>query len=149
MFYKAVCHFRESSSLDYLKFMDYNKFIQFVVIFTKTGYLNPEKKNSETIENLRLKFLFQIFDVKEELDRLEFRNVLTSFLELLLLCKFECKAIQEKIDIFLGEAKNPQMIEKILDLYCDEIYLTCYNTNYLTFNSNLFVLFLYVCGICL
>jgi len=137
MFYKAACNFRENSKLDHLKFMDYTKFIQFVTIFTKTGYLNLDTKSGETLESLRLKFIFLIFDTdsSEELDRLEFRNVLTSFIEMLLICKFESKAIQEKVDIFLGESKNTQMIEKILDLYCDEIFTLSYNQDYLTYDE--------------
>lgn len=137
MFYKAACNFRENNKLDHLKFMDYNKFIQFVTIFTKTGYLSPETKSVETFETLRLKFIFQIFDCdnSEELDRLEFRNVLTSFVEMLLVCKFESKAIQEKVDILLGESKNTQMIEKIIDIYCDEIFTLSYNQDYLTFEE--------------
>jgi hypothetical protein len=137
LFYKAACNFRDNTKLDHLKFMDYHKFIQFVVIFTKTGFLNPENKSGETLEVLRLKFIFQIFDCdnSEELDRLEFRNILTSFVEMVLVCKFESKAIQEKVDIFLSESKNTQMIEKILDLYCDEIFTLSYNQDYLTFDE--------------
>lgn len=137
MFYKAACNFKENNKLDHLKFMDHTKFIQFVTIFTKNGPLIPENKNSETLESLRLKFIFKIFDVdnSEELDRLEFRNILTSFVEMLLICKFESKVIQEKVDILLGESKNTQMIEKILDLYCDEIFTRSFNQDYLTYDE--------------
>lgn len=137
LFYKAACNFQDSSKLDHLKFMDYHKFLQFVTIFTKCGNLIPENKNSETLESLRLKFIFLIFDSdnSEALDRLEFRNILSAFVEMVLICKFESKAIQEKVDIFLGESKNTQLIEKILDVYCDEIFILSYNQDYLTFDE--------------
>lgn len=132
-FYRTVCNFKENLKLDHLRFMDYNKFIQFVTIFTKKGKLD----NGETLENLRIKFIFSLFDTdnNDEIDRLEFRNLLTSFVETLLVCKFESKAIQEKIDIFLGESKNTQLIEKILDLYVDEIFTFSYNQDYLTYDE--------------
>ena len=35
-FYITACEFNEMNKLDYIKFMDYQKFLQFVAIFTKT-----------------------------------------------------------------------------------------------------------------
>lgn len=133
MFYKTACNFKENSKLDHLRFMDYTKFIQFVTIFTKKGKL----ENGETFENLRLRFIFMVFDTdgNDEVDRLEFRNVLTSFVETLILCKFESKAIQEKIDVFISESKDIQLIETILDMYVNEIYSYSYNQDYLTYDE--------------
>lgn len=121
-FYKAICNFKENMKLDHLRFMDYTKFIQFVTIFTKKGKLD----NGEVLENLRLKMIYSVFDSdgNDELDRLEFRNLLTSFVEALLLCKFESKAVQEKVDILQAECKNTSLIEKTLDQYVDEIFST-------------------------
>jgi len=121
-FYKAVCNFKENMKLDHLRFMDYTKFIQFVTIFTKKGKLD----NGELLENLRLKMIYSVFDSdgNNELDRLEFRNLLTSFVEALLLCKFQSKAVQEKVDILKDECKNTVLIEKTLDQYVDEIFST-------------------------
>lgn len=36
LFYKAACDFNDNNKLEYIKFMDWFKFIQFVAIFTKT-----------------------------------------------------------------------------------------------------------------
>lgn len=113
--------------------MDYSKFIQFVVIFTKKGKLN----NNEDLHTLRIKFIYNIFDHdgNNEIDRLEFRNILTSFVEALLLCKFDSKNLQEKVDFLNFHSKNSSMIEKILDLYVDEIYSSSYNQDHLTFDE--------------
>jgi hypothetical protein len=43
-FYKTACDFNENTKLDYLKFMDYPKFIQFVAIFTKIGVLDSKSQ---------------------------------------------------------------------------------------------------------
>ena len=34
--YMTACEFNDNSKSDYIKFMDYQKFLQFVAIFTKT-----------------------------------------------------------------------------------------------------------------
>lgn len=139
MVYKAACNFKDNVKQDHLKFMDYLKFIQFVTIFTKVGNVQSDSNhnNNETFEHLRLRLIFQIFDVNntEEIDRLTFRNIITSFLEMLLICKFESKAIQEKVDILIAESKNFQIIEKILDQYCEEIFTRSFNQDYLTFDE--------------
>lgn len=54
---------------------------------------------------------------------------------MLLICKFESKAIQEKVDILIAESKNFQIIEKILDQYCEEIFTRSFNQDYLTFDE--------------
>jgi hypothetical protein len=99
LFYKAACDFNDNSKIDHLKFMDRYKFYQFVAIFTKTDEINKNKNNfikndneafgddSGSKENsfatyIKLKFLNSLFDVdnNEEVDRLEFRNFISSFI---------------------------------------------------------------------
>lgn len=40
IFYKTACEFNDNSKLEYIKFMDYPKFLQFVAIFTKAVKLD-------------------------------------------------------------------------------------------------------------
>ena len=133
MFYKAACNYLDNNKLDYLKFMDYKKFIQFISIFTKSGKL----ANKSDLKILRIKFIFQIFDVdgSEEVDRLEFRNVITSFLEMILLCKFESEAIQEKVNLLNENSHKINLIEKVLDVFVDEIYNSSYSQEHLTYDE--------------
>ena len=117
LFYKAACDFNDNSKIDHLKFMDRYKFYQFVAVFTKTDEINKNKKvfvkndnegfgdDSDSKQNsfatfIKLKFLNSLFDVdnNEEVDRLEFRNFISSFIEMVLSCKFESKPIQEQIE---------------------------------------------------
>ena len=160
LFYKAACDFNDNSKIDHLKFMDRYKFYQFVAIFTKTDEINKNKNNfikndneafgddSGSKENsfatyIKLKFLNSLFDVdnNEEVDRLEFRNFISSFIEMVLSCKFESKPIQEqienifKIDVTSGISNISQLMEKVLDLYVDEVFSRSYTGETLTFDE--------------
>ena len=159
LFYKAACDFNDNSKIDHLKFMDRYKFYQFVAIFTKTDEINKNKKNfvkndsdfgddSNSKQNsfatyIKLKFLNSLFDVdnNEEVDRLEFRNFISSFIEMILSCKFESKPIQEqidnifKVDVQSGISNISQLMEKVLDLYVDEVFSRSYTGETLTFDE--------------
>ena len=160
LFYKAACDFNDNSKIDHLKFMDRYKFYQFVAIFTKTDEINKNKKNfvkndtdgfgedSNAKNNnfasyIKLKFLNSLFDVdnNEEVDRLEFRNFISSFIEMILSCKFESKPIQDqienifKVDINSGISNISQLMEKVLDLYVDEVFSRSYTGETLTFDE--------------
>ena len=160
MFYKAACDFNDNSKIDHLKFMDRYKFYQFIAVFTKTDEINKNKKvfvkndnegfgdDSDSKQNsfatfIKLKFLNSLFDVdnNEEVDRLEFRNFISSFIEMVLSCKFESKLIQEqienifKIDIASGISNISQLMEKVLDLYVDEVFSRSYTEETLTFDE--------------
>ena len=80
-------------------------------------------------------------DNNEEVDRLEFRNFISSFIEMVLSCKFESKPIQEqienifKIDIASGISNISQLMEKVLDLYVDEVFSRSYTGETLTFDE--------------
>ena len=120
IFYRAICHFNDSNSLlDYLKFMDYGKFLQFIAIFTKQVIVR-----GISTYDLRIKLLFSIFDADntQEVDRIEFRNTITCFIEMILECRFDSTSIQEKINILNSESSNIQNMEKVLDNYVDEIF---------------------------
>ncbi len=134
LFYKAVCEFNDNSKLDYLKFMDYAKFIQFVAIFTK----NTKIDNTFSFKEQRMKLLYCFFDPNnnEEVDRIEFRNVITSFIEMILTCKFDSEGVQEKIRGLNAESSNLVMMEKVLDAYTDEVFNTySYNGELLTYEE--------------
>jgi Ca2+-binding EF-hand superfamily protein len=120
LFYKAACEFNDDSKLDYLKFMDYQKFIQFVTLFTKHSKID----NTLNFKQMRMKLIFALFDPDNsgEVDRIEFRNVVTSFIEMILTCKFDSEGIQEKIRGLNAESSNPQMMEKVLDNYVEEVF---------------------------
>ena len=122
LFYQNICELNENAKLDYLKFMDFNKFIQFVGIFTK-------KLPGDMSVDLRKKFVYRLFDLdnNEEIDRLEFRNFINAFLEMILLCNFENDTIQSKIKNIRMETSNIQMIEKSLDQYVDEVFTNTYD----------------------
>jgi len=119
IFYKVAAEFNDNSKLEYLKFMDYAKFFQFVAIFTKNNNLD-----NISIKDLRMKFIFNLFDKdgSEEVNRLEFRNLLTSFTEMILVCKFDSEGINERIKYLNTEASNLTLIEKVLDMYVDEVF---------------------------
>ena len=159
LFYKAACDFNDNSKIDHLKFMDRYKFYQFVAIFTKTDEINKNKKHFVKNENdlgddpnsknnnfsslIKLKFLNSLFDVdnNEEVDRLEFRNFISSFIEMILSCKFESKPIQDqidnifKVDVASGISNISQLMEKVLDLYVDEVFSRSYTGETLTFDE--------------
>ena len=159
LFYKAACDFNDNSKIDHLKFMDRYKFYQFVAIFTKTDEINKNKKHFVKNENdlgddpnsknnnfaslIKLKFLNSLFDVdnNEEVDRLEFRSFISSFIEMILSCKFESKPIQDqidnifKVDVASGISNISQLMEKVLDLYVDEVFSRSYTGETLTFDE--------------
>jgi len=136
--YKSACDFNDNSKSDHLKFMDYTKFIQFVGIFTKDVIIEISDKEKIQLNNLRLKFIFRVFDSDDggEIDKLEFRNVLTSFVELILICKFDNEIIQEKIRNLSIDTQNIFIVEKALDLYVEEIFNSfSYNGEILTYDE--------------
>ncbi len=160
LFYKAACDFNDNSKIDHLKFMDRYKFYQFVAIFTKTDEINKNKRTFIKDDNdgfgddlnskqnsfatfIKLKFLNSLFDVdnNEEVDRLEFRNFISSFIEMILSCKFESKPIQGqidsifKVDVTSGISNISQLMEKVLDLYVDEVFSRSYTGETLTFDE--------------
>ena len=160
LFYKAACDFNDNSKIDHLKFMDRYKFYQFVAIFTKTDEINKNRKNFVKNDSdgfgddpnskqnsfstfIKLKFLNSLFDVdnNEEVDRLEFRNFISSFIEMILSCKFESKPIQDqidnifKVDVASGISNISQLMEKVLDLYVDEVFSRSYTGETLTFDE--------------
>jgi hypothetical protein len=160
LFYKAVCDFNDNTKLDHLKFMDRYKFYQFIAIFTKTNELNQNKnlffedndklsefddedKLNSFASYVKLKFINSLFDVdnNDEVDRLEFRNLISSFIEMVLSCKFECGPIQEQINNILnidttgGNNNISQLMEKVLDLYVDEVFSRSYTGETLTFDE--------------
>lgn len=123
LFYQNICEIDEDSKLDYLKFLDFEKFLKFVAIFTKTFKDNPEQT-----KNLRKKFVFRLFDVdnNEEIDKLEFRNFVNAFIELILGCNFDNKEIQDKKDEIINSVSNlsriEESIEKSIDAYVDDVF---------------------------
>jgi hypothetical protein len=134
IFYKSICEFNDNSKLEYLKFMDYTKFIQFVAIFTK----NTKVDNNFSLRDLRLKLLFTMFDHNnnEEVDKIDFRNVVVSFIEMILSCKFDSDGIQEKIRNLNAESTNVGIMEKVLDSYTEEVYnIYSYNGEKMTFEE--------------
>ena len=159
LFYKAACDFNDNSKVDHLKFMDRYKFYQFVALFTKTDEINknkkffvknegdfgddPNSKNNTFATLIKLRFLNSLFDVdnNEEVDRLEFRNFISSFIEMILSCKFESKPIQDqidnifKVDVASGISNISQLMEKVLDLYVDEVFSRSYTGETLTFDE--------------
>ena len=80
-------------------------------------------------------------DNNEEVDRLEFRNFISSFIEMILSCKFESKPIQDqienifKVDVSTGISNISQLMEKVLDLYVDEVFSRSYTGETLTFDE--------------
>jgi hypothetical protein len=133
LFYKTASEFNDDSKLEYIKFMDYAKFFQFVAIFTKNTTLD-----NVCIKDLRMKFIYDIFDKdgSNEVDRLEFRNIITSFTEMILVCKFDSDGINERIKNLNYEASNNNLIEKVLDMYVDEVFNQfSYNGEFLTFEE--------------
>jgi Ca2+-binding EF-hand superfamily protein len=121
LFYKASCDFNDNTKLEYIKFMDYSKFVQFVAVFTKSVKIDG---SSMSLRDMRLRYIFKIFDSdnNEEVDRLEFRNIITAFVEMILTCKFDSDSVQELIKSLNSEATNASMMEKVLDQYVDGVY---------------------------
>ena len=104
---------------------------------------DPNSKQNTFATFIKLKFLNSLFDVdnNEEVDRLEFRNFISSFIEMILSCKFESKPIQEQInnifniDVSTGISNISQLMEKVLDLYVDEVFSRSYTGETLTFDE--------------
>lgn len=131
-FYQTICEFNEPTKLEFMKFMDLKKFMQFVCIFTK-----KPREDEALFSDLRKKFVFRLFDIdnSEEIDKLEFRNFLTAFLEMILTCNFENETIQNKIKHLRSEATNVQLIEKALDQYVEEVYNNTYDGYVMTYEE--------------
>jgi hypothetical protein len=140
IFYKAACDFNDIK-IGHLNFMDKYKFMQFVAIFTKNKELNENKNlfiEEEELDDeiddfstyVKLRFLFSLFDsdYNEEITKLEFYNLLSSFLEMVLLCKFDFEPIKEQINNILnlnvssGTNNISQLVEKFLEIYVNEIF---------------------------
>ena len=104
---------------------------------------DPNSKKNTFATFIKLKFLNSLFDVdnNEEVDRLEFRNFISSFIEMILSCKFESKPIQDqidnifKVDVSTGISNISQLMEKVLDLYVDEVFSRSYTGETLTFDE--------------
>ena len=82
--------------------------------------------------------MYSLFDPdgNDEVDRLEFRNIVTSFIEMILTCKFDSEMIQEKIRNLNLESVHISMMDKVLDNYVDEVYNTySYNGEFLTYDE--------------
>jgi hypothetical protein len=133
LFYKIAAEFNDNAKLEYIKFMDYAKFFQFVAIFTKTSTLD-----NVSIKDLRMRFIYNLFDTdgSDEVNRLEFRNIITSFTEMILVCKFDSEGINERIKNLNVEATNLNLIERVLDMYVDEVFNQhSYTGEYLTYEE--------------
>ena len=139
LFYKAACDFNDNSKIDHLKFMDRYKFYQFVAIFTKTDEINKNKNNF--IKNDNEAFGDDSGSKENSFATYIFRNFISSFIEMVLSCKFESKPIQEqienifKIDVTSGISNISQLMEKVLDLYVDEVFSRSYTGETLTFDE--------------
>ena len=104
---------------------------------------DPNSKQNSFATFIKLKFLYSLFDVdnNEEVDRLEFRNLISSFIEMVLSCKLECKPIQDQIENIFnvnvsgGISNISQLMEKVLDLYVDEVFSTSFTGETLTFDE--------------
>lgn len=137
LFYKAACDFNDNSKLEYLKFMDEVKFLQIIGVFTKNCEVEVEKMYI-SMRDLKIKFIYSLFDVdgNEEIDRLEFRNLITAFIEMILSVKFDSEGLQEKIRLLNIEAGNVPLMEKALDQYVDEVFQHfSYSGELLTFDE--------------
>jgi hypothetical protein len=87
---------------------------------------------------MRARFIYQLFDadMSDEVDRLEFRNTITSFIEMILSCKFESEVLQEKIKTLNMDSISNNLMEKVLDLYVENVYGTfSFNREMLTYEE--------------
>jgi Ca2+-binding EF-hand superfamily protein len=133
LFYKTACEFNDNAKIEYIRFMDFTKFYQFVAIFTKNKPID-----NINMKEMRIKFMFSLFDTdgSEEIDRLEFRNLITSFIEMILICKFDSEGIHDKVRTLSQESSNINMMEKVLDNYVDEVFnVYSYNGEFLSYEE--------------
>jgi hypothetical protein len=87
---------------------------------------------------MRIKFIFKLFDKdnNDEIDRLEFRNLTTAFVELVLNLKFDSELLNEKIKALNFEANNYTIMDKVLDQYVDDVFDTySYSGEILTYEE--------------
>ena len=121
LFYQVITEMGENAKNDYIKFIDFDKFLQFVGIFTKVFKIS---QFGEMTKDLRKRFVYRLFDLdnNEEIDKLEFRNFTNAFIEMILLCNFQNNTIQQKIDDIIKNVPNLQNIEKSLDNYVDDVF---------------------------
>lgn len=156
LFYQAASNFNDNKDPNKLQFMTKEKYFQFVAVFTKTKVLNENESyfiegvnkndnnpNSTFAQDVRLNFLYSLFDVdnNEEVNKIDFRNLISSFLEMILTCKFECAPIQEQINAILnintsnGTSSTSQLMESVLDSYVEDAFTRSFTGETLTFDE--------------
>lgn len=154
MFYKAACDFNDSNKLDHINFMDRFKFYQFIAIFAKSSEINKvkhlfmdaveckdEDELSSFAANIKLKFLCSLFepDKNEEIGRTSFRNFIAAFVEMIFSTKFENAFLQQQLNdlihVDISGNNLVQLLDKIIDLYVDEVFAKSFNGKSLTFDE--------------
>lgn len=156
MFYKAACDFNDNNKLDHINFMDRYKFYQFIAIFSKTSEINKVKhlfmdnneldyKDEDELNSfsseVKLKFLCSLFeaDKNEEIGRTSFRNFIAAFIEMIFSTKFENSFLQQQltdlINVDISGNNLVQLLDKIIDLYVDEVFAKSFNGKSLTFDE--------------
>jgi Ca2+-binding EF-hand superfamily protein len=129
----TACEFNDNNKSDYIKFMDNQKFLQFVAIFTKTVTID-----NVSLRDMRIRFIFKLFDKdnNDEIDRLEFRNLTTAFVELVLNLKFDSELLMDKLKALNFESNNVTIMDKVLDQYVDDVFDTySYSGEILTYDE--------------
>jgi hypothetical protein len=87
---------------------------------------------------MRIRFIFKLFDKdnSDEIDRLEFRNLTTAFVEMILNLKFDSEFVMDKIKALNFESNNVTIMDKVLDQYVDDVYDTySYSGEILTYDE--------------
>lgn len=154
IFYRAACTFSDNKNPNQVKFMTEHKFLQILALLTKKNKINSNidnlfegggNSNPEEAKELYMKarylFLFTLFDVDDsgEISKLDFRNVISSFLELVVNGKYGTKIVDETIGEIIAnkEKKNlAQFLEDVVDTYVDNTFSDySYNGEIMTYDG--------------
>lgn len=163
IFYRNACNFREGHNPNKIVFMDENKFLQTVAILTKEKEIEQNAANfynySADIINENLsgfakmvkeRFYFKLFDSENnnEVSKVEFRNIISSFLEVLVNGKYNNIYLFDFSDVDLidvyKEIENLKALDKnvindsleyVIDNYVDKIFADSINGEYLSFEE--------------
>lgn len=152
MFYKAACNFNDNRNPNQLQFMTCDKFLQIVAVFTKKKSLNDNASEFFTggkveleedfYQKVRYQFLYTLFDVdnNEELNKIDFRNLISSFLEMVINGKFNNQDIDKEISKIRSAEGNgvtniAQIMEDVLDSYVENVFSDSFSGETLTFED--------------
>ncbi|MCQ2818771.1 MAG: hypothetical protein MJ252_16010 [archaeon] len=155
LLYQAACNFNDNKNPNQLQFMTEDKFLQIVAIFTKKNEIDYNAGNffegvdeeggareKDFYKKVRFQFLYTLFDVdnNDELNKIDFRNLVSSFLEMVINGKYNNSDIDSEISKIrnadMGGVTNiSQLMEDVLDSYVENVFSDSFSGETLTIDE--------------